>query len=251
VPALASLPPPARFDRAAPRYAAGSPAQAAVAQALADLAARRLPAPHRVWEIGCGTGALTRALAPRWPGAEWIAQDASVGMLMAAAAAGTPPGVRWWRDDARQGPPAPRVDAVVSASALHWLGPPARALSASLAPLRPGGALAAAVMIAGTLREIRQGCTRLRPDLPFPELPDAGEWLAALAPLAQLDFAHVTEWAVPHPDPRSALRALRDQGVNAPPFQPAHPLPVTALRRVFASLHATTYRVLLLVARKL
>jgi SAM-dependent methyltransferase len=77
------------FDRWAPRYerswtqrAFFGPVHRGVAEALAPLA----PAPRRVLDIGCGTGALLRLLAHRYPQAHLVGIDASKEMIGVASA---------------------------------------------------------------------------------------------------------------------------------------------------------------------
>jgi ubiquinone/menaquinone biosynthesis C-methylase UbiE len=50
------------------------------------LAARVKPSPHRVLDLGCGTGRLLRAAAARFPHAELLGADISAGMLEQAQA---------------------------------------------------------------------------------------------------------------------------------------------------------------------
>ena len=59
-----------------------------------DLLAR-IPStePHLVYDLGCGTGNVTAALAERWPRARIIGVDASAAMLAQAAKA--LPQVQW------------------------------------------------------------------------------------------------------------------------------------------------------------
>jgi SAM-dependent methyltransferase len=120
-----------RYDRARPRYPV---------QLLDDLLALA-GGPVDVLDVGCGTGQLTVALAER--GCRVTGLD--LGPAMAAVARrnlASYPDARvdvgafeTWR------PPAARFDAVVSATAFHWIDPAVR-LQRAAAALRPGGALA-------------------------------------------------------------------------------------------------------------
>jgi trans-aconitate 2-methyltransferase len=106
-----------------------------------DLLARIAAAqPRAIYDLGCGTGSITRLLAERWPDAQVSGVDDSAAML--AQAAQPPSTIRWvqqsvasWRADA----PA---DLIFSNAALHWL-PQHRTLFPALAAmLAPGGTLA-------------------------------------------------------------------------------------------------------------
>jgi trans-aconitate 2-methyltransferase len=106
-----------------------------------DLVARvPLEAPARVYDLGCGGGNVTRALARRWPGAAVVGIDASPAML-ARARADAPDLAFALGDLAVWAPPEP-ADLIFSNAAFHWL-PDHGALLARLANgLAPGGVLA-------------------------------------------------------------------------------------------------------------
>lgn len=96
--------------------------------------------PADVYDLGAGTGNVTRLLAARWPGARITGVDSSREMLAKAAA--EPPGIAWQHADlAAWRPPRP-ADVIFSNAALHWLGDHATLFPALLAQLAPGGVLA-------------------------------------------------------------------------------------------------------------
>lgn len=108
----------------------------------APLVALLAPAPGmRVLDLGCGDGALTRAIAET--GAEVTGVDASADMVAAARALGIEAhvvdghGLGGWA--ASQAP----FDAVFSNAALHWMRDPAAVFRGVAAALRPGGRLVA------------------------------------------------------------------------------------------------------------
>ncbi|GAA4673787.1 class I SAM-dependent methyltransferase [Streptomyces chumphonensis] len=112
--------------------------------------ARRLRLPdagrgQRVLDLGCGTGASTRALLDAAPLAEIVAVDASPGMLRRAADKRWPPQVRFVHAPAERLAPAGVTgpfDAVFAAYLVRNLSAPAPVLDAVRALLRPGGRLA-------------------------------------------------------------------------------------------------------------
>jgi SAM-dependent methyltransferase len=121
------------YDRARPGY------PAAAIDDLAELAGLR--AGCRVLEIGCGTGRLTAALAERGcqvVAVELGAEMAAVARRNLAAVASVMVVTGAFEDWAL--PPEP-FDAVVSASAFHWLDPAVRVPKVAAA-LRAGGAFA-------------------------------------------------------------------------------------------------------------
>lgn len=72
------------FDRAAPDYHAASSVQRKIAGHLARTLFLEASTPDSIWEIGCGTGNLTRLLADQWPDCSLLITDASPSMLEVA-----------------------------------------------------------------------------------------------------------------------------------------------------------------------
>ena len=96
----------ARYAQYRPRYP----------RALVDALADRSPACDVAWDIGCGTGQLSVALAQRF--ARVIATDPAQAQLDQAEAA---PGVEYRRAPAEaSGLPDASVDLAVAAQAAHW-----------------------------------------------------------------------------------------------------------------------------------
>lgn len=136
------------FDEAAPAYdllTALNPGY------RADLArsARRLQLPRagaglHVLDLGCGTGASTRALLRAAPLARITAVDASAGMLRRARAKRWPAQVRFLHRSAEQLPELREgpFDAVLAAYLFRNVTDPDRVLAAVRGRLRPGGRLA-------------------------------------------------------------------------------------------------------------
>lgn len=102
-------------------------------------------APATAIDLGCGAGALTGALATRFPAARIVGVDRDATML--ARARETHGGalaarIDWVDADiADWEPPAP-VDLIFSNAVLHWLPKHAALFPRLLAWLRPGGVLA-------------------------------------------------------------------------------------------------------------
>jgi trans-aconitate 2-methyltransferase len=118
---------------------------------FADLLARvDAPDPRTVVDLGCGTGALTAALAARWPAAEVTGVDASAEMLAEAAGLAVPGRLRFVQGDVGSWVPDRPVDVLVSNAVLHWLPGHERLLRRWAAVLAPGGQLA--VQVPGNFR---------------------------------------------------------------------------------------------------
>jgi len=115
-------------------------AQPRLRPALDLLARVRLDGPRAVADLGCGTGAVTRLVAERWPDAAVFGVDDSPAMLAEAA---KPPGrIQWRRQNVAQWMPEIPIDLVVSNAALHWLADHASLFPRLLRALTAGGVLA-------------------------------------------------------------------------------------------------------------
>jgi SAM-dependent methyltransferase len=103
--------------------------------------------PHRVLDLGSGTGTGTFALLQRFEGADAIALDTSAYLLHhlrdKARALGLAGRVRTVQADLDAAWPAiDTVDLVWASASLHHMADPDRVLAAVFATLRPGGLLA-------------------------------------------------------------------------------------------------------------
>lgn len=108
--------------------------------ALDLLAQVPLTAPHRVVDLGCGAGNVTRMLRERWPEADVLGVDSSPEMLASAARAC--PGASWREANLATWAPEARVDLIFSNAALHWADDHDRLLPRLLGFLAPGGCMA-------------------------------------------------------------------------------------------------------------
>lgn len=96
--------------------------------------------PHRVYDLGCGTGEITRLLAARWPQAAVTGIDLSSDML--AVAERESDTITWEHGDIATWTPEGPVDVIYSNAALHWLNEHDRLIPRLAASLAPGGVLA-------------------------------------------------------------------------------------------------------------
>jgi ubiquinone/menaquinone biosynthesis C-methylase UbiE len=125
-----------------------------VQQATLHLAARHLPTPQRILDVGCGTGTLLRQAAQRFPDAQLVGVDLA-GAMLAAADTATPAKlpIRFIHARAERLPLADGVfDLVVSTMSFrHWSDQPA-GLAQVRRVLTPGGVLVLAEVFAAPLR---------------------------------------------------------------------------------------------------
>lgn len=99
--------------------------------------------PRRVVDLGCGSGALTAALAERWPNAEVLGLDSSAEMIEKALAdTSTPPNLTFRTAAIQDWTPTPDTDVVVSNAALQWVPGHTDLLKQWTGALAPGAWLA-------------------------------------------------------------------------------------------------------------
>ena len=98
----------------------------------------------RVVDLGCGTGALTVALAERWDPAEVLGIDSSEAMLDEARRR-TSAVVHFERGDLARPPVEGLVDVIFANASLHWVPDHAAVLACWRDLLTPGGQVAVQV----------------------------------------------------------------------------------------------------------
>ena len=99
-----------------------------------------LASPRTVYDLGCGTGQLSRLIADRWPDASVIGIDNSPDML--AEAGREPSTVHWIQADIRTWTPAGPTDLIYSNATLQWIDDHRQLLPQLVSYLNPGGCLA-------------------------------------------------------------------------------------------------------------
>ena len=120
-----------------------------------------IEAGHDVLELGCGTGALVRAMTA-W-GATVVGVDRSPAMIRAARRAHGPAPGPYLRADAGALPfAAARFDRVVAASLVNVVKDPERVLREMRRVLRPGGRLALLFPTAEMTPRRARSCARTR-----------------------------------------------------------------------------------------
>lgn len=209
-----------------------------VAQRLAArIAALPLAADARVLEIGCGTGFLTRALADRDLGGEWLVTDLSPIMLdRARRRLGARPGWRYAVLDGEHGTPDGRFDLICSSMTMQWFDDLDAAVGRMLGWLRPGGRLAFTTLAAGTFAEWRAAHEAEGLAAGTQPFPTAAR-IAALHAEAQLAPPRIDRYVEQHDSARDFLLALKAIGAGTAARE-HRPLPAPALRRVMQRLEA-------------
>jgi trans-aconitate 2-methyltransferase len=78
-----------------------------------------LESPNVIYDLGCGTGHITKVLADRWREARVIGIDSSAEMLVAAKQLDTK--IEWVHQDITTWTPAEKPDLIFSNSVLQWV----------------------------------------------------------------------------------------------------------------------------------
>ena len=99
-----------------------------------------LAAPRVVYDLGCGSGHVTRLMAQRWPTAAVYGLDQSPEMLAQAAAEPSP--VRWLEADIRDWTPREAPDLIYSNATLQWVDDHPHLFPRLMGYVNPGGCLA-------------------------------------------------------------------------------------------------------------
>jgi trans-aconitate 2-methyltransferase len=96
--------------------------------------------PRLIYDLGAGTGNVTRLLKQRWPSASVTGVDGSAEMLAKAAAAH--PDIVWTRADLATFRPARPAELLFSNAALHWVSGHEHLFPSLVTSLASGGVLA-------------------------------------------------------------------------------------------------------------
>lgn len=219
----------ARFSAAATTYDRHAQPQARLAQAVCA----QIPdiAPARILEFGCGTGQLTGLLAARFPAARIEAVDVADAMLEQGRQRWARfPQIVWRRGDAQTYRATSPFPVVASSAALHWVPDLPAAFRNVFSHLQPGGLFALGMMLAGTLRELREAVRAVAPAKASPDLlPETGDVIGQLRAAGFIvRYAQPGRDVATYPDAVCFLKALHEQGVTGAP-SPARPR--TALTR--------------------
>jgi trans-aconitate 2-methyltransferase len=126
---------------------------------------------HTIYDLGCGTGHLTRILADTFPNSNVAGVDSSPEML--AEARRESPTLDWQEGDITSWRPATPADLIYTNAALQWVPDHEILLPSLLNKLRPGGVLAMQVP-----RHFESPS-----DLGLKELVLRSQWRAKLEPL--------------------------------------------------------------------
>jgi malonyl-CoA O-methyltransferase len=197
-----------RFDRAASTYTGAARLEAEVGARMLERLDYVKIEPRRV--LDAGSGPPGRALGKRYPRAQVIALDFSVGMLRAGKRVwlGANPS-RVGADMERLPLAAQTVDFIWCNMALHWLAEPLPALREFARVLAPEGLLMFSTLGPDTLKELRAAAGAARVHS-FTDMHDIGDMLVAAgftAPVMDMEMLDIA-----YRDPTVLLDDLRATG---------------------------------------
>jgi malonyl-CoA O-methyltransferase len=232
----------AAFDRASARYESAARLQARVAEELLARLVGFAFEPQVVLDLGAGTGRAARQLKRRYPRAQVLALDLSLGMLRQARRH-----QHLWRRFARVCADAQRlplatasVDVVFSNLMLQWCQPLDAALAEVRRVLRPAGFFAFSTFGPLTLHELRHAWAAADADTHvnhFIDVHDVGDALVR-AGLSE-PVLDVDRLEVHYPDALALMRDLKAIGAhNVTAGRPRTLLGRARLRRMQAAYEA-------------
>ncbi|NVM22637.1 MAG: methyltransferase [Desulfobacterales bacterium] len=231
----------ARFSAASATYHEKADVQRIVAGNLSSLASVGRPV-ERILEIGCGTGGLTELLLEHFPAAAIDAIDVSREMIdRAQERLSSHDRVRWFVSDLRTYETTVSYPLIASSSSMHWISPVEDGLTLVADLLDAGGELLAALMLHGTLGELRTMRLGVAPHKPpLGRLPLAEEVLSGLekAGLRVLEKRQETI-RKDYVSAGAFLRTIHEQGLTGGTVSSSErPLTRVELRRLTAGYDA-------------
>ena len=166
--------------------------------------------PTEIYDLGAGTGSVTRLIQMRWPAARIVGVDSSTEMLTKATDEAA--GIVWEQADLATWQPRSGASLIYSNAALHWLPDHERLFPALLGYLEAGGVLAVQMPHNFTApshalvdQAARSGSwrSRLEPVLKPPPVAEASFYYDVIARHAaevdiwETEYLHVLEGADP------------------------------------------------------
>jgi malonyl-CoA O-methyltransferase len=239
-----------RFNAAAGTYDLGAESQRRIASELCRrVRQEHLPDCPRVLEIGCGTGYLTKALLPEFPGCHWIATDIAPRMVELCAARLEGRITVRVMDGEYPDLGEQRFDLIVSSLAVQWFTDLAAGLRRLHGMLGPGGLLAVTTLGSGTFQEWRDACHGAGVDSATPPYPSPDSLRGMLGSGAQV-LQQV--WPLSCTDLHDFLNHLKTTGARAAPGHA--PLSAAVLHRILRTCNKrpfiATYDVLTVLWQK-
>jgi len=201
-----------RFSAAATTYDHCARGQHSVAEETARLTHIHAPPPARILDIGCGTGAVIQALD-----SDYTRTGLDISQAMITEACLKNPGaIEWIHADILEYACDTPYDVLVSASTLHWLRPLDGLFTHLQGLLIPGGWAVFALMLDGSLSELRDLRATYSPGKQMGGLPSADEVADAMSQSGFfISSTHYQSFKSHYPEAATLIRHLHNSGVTA------------------------------------
>lgn len=239
-----------RFGHSASTYDSASSAQRVAAEKLASQLAQRSAVGGNLFEVGCGTGALTKLLFPLLKPHIYIANDISSEMLSQLYSSASDNTLSTLLGDAENLAWPSDMDIITSASAVQWFDNPLSFPAKAFNALRPGGTMGIATYGPQTFCELQSLGV---PGLHYPTL---SEWDSAIANAGmRLLHSEASTLVLHYPSALDLMHDLQLAGVTSSTHVMSAPSLRNLLRR-YDELYLTdnkvplTYEIYILVAQK-
>ncbi|MBN2751933.1 MAG: methyltransferase domain-containing protein [Rhodospirillaceae bacterium] len=248
----------ANFSAAATTYEDHAAVQLPTARHLAE----SLPpgfVPRTIFDVGCGTGVLTRQLTHRFPQARIAGMDLAPAMINTCRAIWPHPHVFLCGDAEDFDAEGNAFDLVTSSFAMQWFADKPGTLARFAHALSPGGIFAIAVPVAGTLPELNDAHnTALGRPLAALDYPTADAYVTWMIDIGLIPIHVETQPVVAHyPNALEVLKSFK--AIGATFHGTTKPLPPRDIHRLTAAYETAfkqpegvpaTYRVLTLIAHR-
>ena len=201
-------------------------------------------APHRILDVGAGTGLLTEQLATLYPTTPIDAIDLAEEMIeQSQKRLHHLPQINWIQAEAETYTPQQSYTLIASSAVLHWSPNLTATLQNLYNALQPGGHFLLGLMLHGTLWELRELRRRIAPNkgigLILPTEKNVTEQIQHTG--FDILYSTTVERRQIYSNTRDFLQAIHEQGVTA---LPKHDLPlnrseILALIHAYEANHAT------------
>lgn len=231
-----------RFSNAASTYDQHAAPQLELINALLEKAPPI--SPHRILDVGAGTGLLTEQLATRYPTTPIDAIDLAKEMIeQSQTRLNHLRQINWIQADAETYTPQQSYTLIASSAALHWSTNLPATLQNLYNSLHPGGHFLLGLMLRGTLWELRELRRRIAPTkgigLTLPTENHITEQIQTTG--FDIIYSATAERRHIYPNTRDFLQAIHEQGVTTIPQndRPLNRSELTALIHAYETNHAT------------
>jgi malonyl-CoA O-methyltransferase len=201
-----------QFSRAAPRYDDAAQVQVDIAfDAMALLKGHY----DRLLDIGCGTGRISRQLAPRC--GQVLAMDLAEGMLSFAARQEDEPShnIHWLQADAEQLPVLDScLDGVFSSMALQWCPNIQQVCQEIYRVLKPKGQAILAILGEGSMQELQQCWLRVDSQRHVNQFANLHDWQMTANALGFTVQGSERRYITWHNNVRELLGSIKTIGAN-------------------------------------